>query len=158
MATLKTYQSYADKVAVKLGVTDLPVLRWEGGKDGCSLSKTTYAHCHIAELVSPRNRFPRGTICLNRSYFTKFSVKEWHHCLAHEVTHLAVKSDHHTPTFDRRMVALGVANDSERINARSARKGHHHLWGSVFDERPGEWHGYYSECLLCHKRERHNKS
>lgn len=152
MTKLETYQAYADKGAAKLGITDKVVIQWAGGKDGCKLAKTTYAHCHTADIINPRSRFPRGTICISHKYFANFSVKEWHHCIAHEVAHLAVKSAHHTPTFDRRMIILGVANDRERLNARSARKGHHHLWMSVYDVRPGEWHGDYSECRLCHKR------
>ena len=147
MAQLETYQAYADKCAEKLGITEKLVLRWAGGQYGCPLGKRTHAHCHVAELGGPRNRFDRGTICLSRSYFATFSVKEWHHCIAHEVTHLAVKSAHHTPTFDRRLVALGVANDIERSNAQSARKGHHHIW-----ETWQELDGSLSEqCHVCRK-------
>ena len=148
MTDLKTLQAYADKCAEKLGITEKVVLRWAGSKnDGkgittCKLSKTTYAHCHTSASWNPR-----GTICLSRKYFTKFSVKQWHHCIAHEVAHLAVKSAHRTPAFDRRMVTLGVANDKERLNARSARKGHHHIWMSGWDRE--RYH--YSECRVCHK-------
>ncbi len=150
MANLETYQAYADKCAEKLGIKEKPVLRWAGGQYGCSLGKRIHAHCHLAEFVGPRNRFARGTICLSHSYFAVFSVKEWRHCLAHEVTHLAVKSAHCTPTFDRRLVALGVANDSERINARSARRGHHHIW-----RRWLELDGTHSlECRVCHKKQK----
>ena len=151
---LATLQAYANKCAEKLGITEKLVLRWAGGQYGCKLGKTTYAHCHTAEFGSPRNRFSRGTICLSLKWFAGFSIKEWHHCIAHEVAHLAVKSAHYTPTFDRRLVALGVANDSERRNARSARKGHHHIWEDIYDERPGDWYGDYSECRICHRRKR----
>lgn len=154
MNKLELYQAYADKVAAKLGVTDKVIIQWAGKggidlitytfkQDGCKIGKYTHAHCHVID-----GEFPRGTICLSRSYFAKFSIKEWHHCIAHEVTHLAGKSNHGTPTFDRKMVALGVANDRERLNARSARKGHHHLWMSGRDRQ-----GYFCECRVCHKRE-----
>lgn len=141
MDKLETYQAYADKCATKLDVTNKVIVRWAGGKDGCKIRKTTYAHCHIVDT-----KFPRGTICLNHSYFAKFSVKKWHHTIAHEVAHLAIKSAHRTPTFDRRMVALGVANDRERDNARSTRKGHHHIWMSGRDRQ-----GSFKECHACHK-------
>jgi len=141
MNKLETYQAYANKCADKLGITDRPTIQWAGG-DGCRLARRVYAHCHIVD-----GKFPRGTICISRSYFAKFSVKQWHHTIAHEVAHLAVRSAHRTPTFDRRMVALGVANDSERLNARTARKGHHHIWMSGRDRR-----GYFRECHACHKR------
>ncbi|KKN70407.1 hypothetical protein LCGC14_0431020 [marine sediment metagenome] len=145
MGKLATYQAYADRCAAKLEVTDKVTLRWAGGL-GCRIGKYTYAHCHIAEFVNPRSKFPRGNICLSRSYFAKSSVKHWHHCIAHEVAHLAVKSAHRTPTFDRRLVALGVANYSERLNARSAKKGHHHIWMSGGDRQ-----GRFSECRVCRK-------
>lgn len=142
---LETYQFYADKCAAKLGIADKVVIKWAGNNKGimaCRLARRVYAHCHIVDSWNLR-----GTICISRSYFAKFSTKQWHHTIAHEVAHLAVKSAHHTPTFDRRLVTLGVANDSERLNARSARKGHHHVWMSGWDRQ-----GRFSECRICHKR------
>ncbi len=141
MTKLETYQAYANKCASKLDIIDKVVIRWAGGKDGCKLTKRVYAHCHITST-----KYPRGTVCISRSHFPKFSVKQWHHTIAHEVAHLAVKSAHRTPTFDRRMVALGVANDKERLNARSARKGHHHLWMSGWDRM-----GHFRQCHTCYK-------
>ena len=142
MNKLETYQAYADRCAMKLGVIDKVIIQWAGGEKGCKLKKRSHAHCHIGT----ESKFPRGTICISHSYFARFSVKEWHHTIAHEVTHLAVKSAHHTPTFDRRMVALGIANDRERLNARSARKGHHHVWMWGWDRK-----GYFKECRICRK-------
>ncbi len=142
MNKLDMYQRYADKCAEKLGITDKIVIRW-ATTDTCKLSKGTYAHCHVQD-----GKFPRGTICLSRKWFAKFSVKTWHHCMAHEVAHLAVKSAHRTPTFDRRMVTLGVANNSERLNARRARKGHHHIWMYGWLGKRGA----FKECRVCHKR------
>ena len=150
MNKLETYQAYADKCATRLGIADKIVIRWAGSKDDgqgirtCKLAPRAYAHCHIVDGWNLR-----GTICISRKYFAKFSAKEWHHTIAHEIAHLAVKSAHRTPTFDRRMVALGVANDRERLNARSARKGHHHLWMSGWNRQ-----GRFSECHTCHKIKR----
>ncbi len=141
MNKLETYRTYADKCATKLGVTDKIVIRWGDGNSNDRMQKTTHAHCHLTN-----GDYPRGTICLNHKYFAKFTVKQWHHCIAHEVTHLAVKSPHNTPTFDRRLVILGVANDSERRKAQSTKKGHHHDWGSGWDSR-----GSFKYCHICHK-------
>ena len=148
MNKLEIYQAYADKCASKLGVTDKVVIQWAGGENGCKLSKRTYAHCHTSD-----GKYPRGTICLSRRHFTIFGVKQWHHCIAHEVAHLAVKAAHRTPTFDRRMVSLGVANDTERRNARSARKGHHHIYGkcTIYHTQIGDLRRY--RCSVCGKKE-----
>ncbi len=141
MNKLETYRAYADKCATRLSVTNQPVIRWADGKNNDRMQKTTHAHCHISN-----GEFPKGTICLNRNWFARVTLKLKHHCIAHEVTHLAVKSAHRTPTFDRRLVALGVANDSEKRNARSSRKGHHHDWGSGWDSK-----GSFKYCHICHK-------
>jgi len=103
MATLKTMQAYADRCADRLSVDTRPVLQWS--TPDCKLNRWSYAHCHIRDSV-----YPRGTICLHRKNMAHRGVKDWHHTIAHEVAHLAVKSNHSTATFARRMVALGVAN------------------------------------------------
>ena len=102
MATLKTMQVYADKCAERLDIETAPVLRWQTAD--CKLHRN-YAHCHIRD-----GEYPKGTICLSRRCIPQMTIKRWHHTIAHEVTHLAVKSNHSTATFARRMVALGVAN------------------------------------------------
>ncbi len=159
MGKLETYQAYADKCAERLNIDCKPVLRWQTKE--CRLHSTSYAHCHlIDDHEPPAAPFPRGTVCLSCKRMPAMSIKQWHHTIAHEVAHLAVKSAHHTPTFDRRLVALGVANDRERLNARSARKGHRHIWMSGKDRQ-----GYFKKCHACQKRvyrakskalERHN--
>ncbi len=143
MANLKTLQLYADKCAVKLGIDVKPVLRWHLSDDMCQMKSYTYAHCHIKD----NHGFPRGTICLHKGIPVWHKVSWWHNTIAHEVTHLAVKSNHNTPTFDRRMVTLGVANLNERLNARSSMKGHHHIWMIGRGKQ-----GYFKECHACHKR------
>uniref|UniRef100_A0A6H1ZJ52 SprT-like domain-containing protein n=1 Tax=viral metagenome TaxID=1070528 RepID=A0A6H1ZJ52_9ZZZZ len=144
MGKLETYQNYANRCANKIEV-QYPVLRWSDGKCSC---KRDLAHCHVRD-----SKFPKGTICLNKSYFAKASIKEWHHTIAHEVAHLAVKSTHRTPTFDRQMVKLGVATRAERLNARSAKKGHHHIWINYIrvnhlDEEQERW----LQCQVCGKK------
>ena len=141
MNKLDTYQNYANKCAEKLGIAH-PVLRWSGAT--CQVKGLTHAHCHTRD-----GEFPRGTICLNRRWFGEASIKQWHHCIAHEVTHLAVKSPHHSPTFDKRMVVLGIANYSERLNARSTRKGHHHVWESWYVPSKGS----FRKCRVCGKED-----
>ena len=143
MNKLERYQAYAEKCAVKLGVTDKIVLRWSS--EPCKTSKNTLAHCHIKYT-----EFPRGTICLARDFASAYfnPVKKWHQTVAHEVAHLAVKSAHGTPTFDRRLVALGVANLRERRNAKSTRN-HRHEWGSGQSDRLG----HFKYCHICRKIE-----
>ena len=141
MKRLETYQAYANKCAAQLGIEHV-VIQWANSENGCKLRRGIYAHCHISN-----GKFPRGTICLSHKYFANFSVKQWHHTIAHEVVHLAIKSAHNTHTFDRRMVALGVANDSERLNARSARKGHHHIICRCI----GYLDGRTKQCRICGK-------
>ncbi len=138
MGKLETYQNYANKCADKLGIPH-PLLRWSA--EPCVVKASYHAHCHIVDY-----EFPRGTICLNKLWFGHATIKQWHHCLAHEVSHLAVKSPHGSPTFDRRMVALGVANYSERLNARSSGKGHHHVWEWSTNGK-AEW----QQCRICRK-------
>ena len=140
MTKLERYQAYADRCADKLSIPHA-TLRWSG--QPCRVKPSSHAHCHIADGI-----YPRGTICLNRRWFAEAGAREWHHCIAHEVAHLAVKSPHGSATFDRRMVALGVANYSERTNARSARKGHHHIW--QYWHTPAE--GNHQRCRVCGKR------
>lgn len=114
---LESLQAYAEKCAAKLGVTDKIVVRW--GTVDCPLHRA-YAHCHISNN-NPKYPFPRGTICVNRTL--RRTAKQWHHTMAHEVIHLAVKSNHFSPTFAKRMVTLGVANYSEKETAkRKARR------------------------------------
>ena len=131
MATLETLQQYANKCADKLNLPEHPVLRWHTTDDQCKMKSHIYAHCHIKDS----HGFPRGTICLRKGIPVWHKVSWWHNTIAHDVTHLAVKSKHGTPTFARRMVSLGVANCRERTNARSARKGHHHIWMSGRDKQ-----------------------
>ncbi len=142
MANLETLQQYANKCADRLELLDHPVLRWHTKSDQCRLMPRILAHCHTRDS----HGFPKGTICLNKRAPIWYKVSFWHNTIAHEVTHLAVKSPHGTPTFARQMVKLGVANYRERIDARSARKGHHHVWMSGWDK------GYFKECHACHKR------
>ena len=139
MNKLEKYQAYANKCADKLGVPH-PNLRWSGPP--CSVHPGYYAHCHIAD-----GAFPRGTICLSKKTFARETARIRNHTIAHEVCHLAVKSSHRTPSFDRRMVALGVANYSERLNARSAKRGHHHVWRGCVNFPDGRTH----QCIICGK-------
>ena len=139
MANLATLKQYANKCADKLGLP-APVLRWSG--EPCKVKSHYHAHCHTKD-----GEFPRGTICLNKHWFLYASVKQWHHCIAHEVCHLSVKSPHGSPTFDRRLVALGVANYFERLNARSAKKGHHHRYYFC----TGYPDGRTRQCRICGK-------
>jgi len=103
MGKLLQYQAYAERCAMQLGVETMPLLRWSG--EPCTVRGRSHAHCHIKD-----GAYPRGTICLSRTWFAAASTRERRHCLGHEVVHLAVKSNHKTPTFDRRMVVLGLAN------------------------------------------------
>ena len=117
MASLKVMQAYADKCADRLGVDAKPVLRWQ--TSDCRLRKYVRAHCHIVDNHTPPSApFPRGTICISRKNMAGRTVKQWHYTIGHEVAHLAVKSNHSTGTFARRMVALGVANDYDRESLR----------------------------------------
>jgi len=145
MGKLETYQNYANNCSDKLGI-EHSVLRWSDKECSC---KNNFAHCHVMD-----DNLPRGTICLNRRYFAEGSVKDWHHTIAHEIAHLAVKSNHRTPTFDRQLVKLGVATRAERQNSRSAKKGHHHLWMSYIrvthlDEELERW----QQCRICGKKQ-----
>ena len=139
MNKLEKYQVYANKCADKLGVPH-PNLRWSGAP--CTVAPRCYAHCHTSD-----GTFPRGTICLRSTALARGTVHEQHGIIAHEVCHLAVKSNHGTPTFDRRMVALGVANYSERLNARSAKRGHHHVWAGCINFPDGRTR----QCRVCGK-------
>jgi len=122
LATLQSLQTWADKVADKLGLAEgsRPSLRWADKK--CPLSKLGHAHCHVEDA-----QFPRGTICCSQRRFNLASIKEWHVLITHEVVHLAVKSNHLSATFARRMVMLGQANRQE-TRLTLANKRHRHEW------------------------------
>ncbi|KKN71481.1 hypothetical protein LCGC14_0420600 [marine sediment metagenome] len=104
MANLKTMQAYANKCAEKWQTSD------------CKLGKWANAHCHILD-----GEYPRGVICLHHRRIPAKSTKGWHYTIAHEVAHLAVKSNHSTATFARRMVALGIASDYDKDSIRRAK-------------------------------------
>ena len=125
MANLATMQRYADKCAEKLGITDEVILRWHGGD--CKLQKSEAAHCHVCKHTNYRNAYPRGTICLRRDTWRLKTVKDWHYLIAHEVAHLATKSSHSSPTFARRMMALGQADHREKQRVLASRK-HRHIY------------------------------
>ena len=140
MASLKSMQSYAEKCAIKLGITDTIVLRWSGKI--CKCGKNTNAHCHIAN-----SEFPRGTICINKANLPLYRPTYYiHRLIAHEVSHLATKATHNTPTFARRMVSLGKANKHEKRLAKSMR-GHKHIY-SFMKNIDGLQHFY---CHYCKK-------
>lgn len=143
MNKLESYQIYANKCAEKLAIPH-PILRWAGGT--CKCTASFEAHCHVTD-----GEFPRGTICLNMRAMAYNGIKGVRHTLAHEVVHLSVKSTHDTPTFDRRMVTLGVANKRESRNARSQRN-HRHEWGSGC-QSDGNGYTYFKYCRICKKRE-----
>ena len=123
MANLATMQRYAEKCAEKLGVTDKVTLRWHGG--ACTLRKGDAAHCHVCNRISYRNEYPRGTICLRRDTWRLKTVKDWHYLIAHEVAHLATPCSHSSPTFARRMMALGQADHREKQRVLASRKHRH---------------------------------
>ena len=121
---LEAYQRYAGKCAARLGIEkEYICTRWHDKDDECKMGRMIHAHVHIGSqrMMTKSAGFRRGTICLNRAWFRIFTIKQWHHCIAHEIAHLSVRSNHDTPTFDRKMVQLGVANCSERVNARPDR-------------------------------------
>ena len=140
MASLGIMQSYAEKGADKLGVTDKPLLRWSG--EPCKISRTSWAHCHITN-----HTLPRGTICIYKGLGQR-KIRNWHNTIAHEVSHLAVKSFHSSPTFARRMVSLGVANQKERLMAKAGKK-HRHIYNTRYYLN-GEY--IYSTCMICHRK------
>lgn len=120
MPSLATLQAYAERCAAKLGIADAVVLRWADRP--CTCKRGVNAHCHIMD-----SKMPRGTICITRGNWRLKTVKGWHYLMAHEVSHLATKSSHSSPTFARRMETLGVANLRERDLLRAVRK-HRHAW------------------------------
>ena len=137
MNKLETYQKYADKCAGELGITDKVTLRWSG--TDCVVASRHAAHCHTGNKT-----LLRGTICIRRMRMT---IKYWHNLIAHEVSHLAIKSNHNSATFAKRMVALGVANSRERLMAKSGQK-HKHIWNTRYFQN-GVY--VYSTCMICHK-------
>ena len=117
MANLATMQRYAEQCAEKLGVTDPVKLRWHGGK--CVLRRKYHcAHCHV---LSDED-FPRGTICIRPGTWKLATVKGRRMLIAHEVAHLATKSNHWTVTFARKMVLLGQADRYEQSLVKNASK------------------------------------
>jgi len=124
MANLATMQRYAEKCAEKLGVTDTVKLRWHGGE--CKLKKSAAAHCHVDHGDTPS----RGTICIRKGTWRLQTVKGWHNLIAHEVAHLGTKSNHNSPAFARKMMALGQADrwDKNTIN-RERWLRHHRIRG-----------------------------
>ena len=130
-------QRYADKIADKLGVDTRPVLRWSG--DNCIVANRHSAHCHVRD-----SQYPQGTICMRKFNMT---VRYMHQVIAHEVTHLAIKSNHSSTTFARKLVRLGQANAREAIRAKSGKR-HHHIYCHHYYQ-DGKLH--HSRCGICHK-------
>ena len=145
MADLKTLQAYANKCSDKLGLPDHPVLRWYTKSDGCQMRPSTLAHCHITSDTAPR-----GTICLQKGKPVWHKVSYWHNTIAHEVSHLAVKSNHSSVTFARRMVTLGVANYAEKRLVKGARR-HHHIYDQYVrrETRVRRVFKTFKVCSLC---------
>ena len=149
MADLKTLQAYADKCANNLGIAEKPVLRWHTKEYECSMRPSILAHCHTGNETASR-----GTICLNRRQPIWTKVSDWHNTIAHEVTHLAVKSNHSSVTFARRMVSLGIANCNEKRMEKSGRR-HRHIYDRCvhYRNKPQGMVRIRWECSLCGKPE-----
>lgn len=114
----------------------------QGGE--CKVEPRNWAHCHVRD-----GKCPRGTICISR-HVTKVGVKEWHQLIAHEVTHLAVKSSHKSVTFARRMVTLGQADYREARLVR-AQKRHRHDWDPKWFRPNPDGTGPIRTCCICGK-------
>ena len=139
MVKLEAMQRWAERCAEKLGVTDTITLRWGGGE--CKVKPYHNAHCHVYG-----DTLPRGTICFNH-HVTSWSIRDWHRLVAHEVAHLAVKSDHNSVTFARRMVALGQANYRQQVMIKAQRR-HRHQWSQHYSVgRP------LRRCTICGKEQ-----
>ena len=139
MPSLKTMQTYAEKCAQRLNLSDMPVLRWLALP--CVTRRRENAHCHTSDEVKPR-----GTICIKRGNPRLQTIKRWHYLIAHEVSHLATKCTHSSYTFAKRMETLGQASFYE-VSYLKTRRRHRHVY-SQFDFGTGFFY-----CQFCGKKE-----
>lgn len=135
MATLQDFQREADKVATRLGITDVVTVRWAETGTPCKIGpRGADAHCH----VTPEERFApgyphmvRGTICINARY-ERASDEAVRDLMRHEVAHLAAKGKHGL-SFKKVLASLEPTGGFARQLKRQGVLAHRHR----FKANPG---------------------